>query len=641
MGGLTVALLREHKWSYLGAFLSAVLASALITGSVSLVLSSLTMDGVSTEGLDRFAATRVAAASTFMATLGGVTAVVAIIVSVILVSSTMSFVVQGRRRELALLRLAGAGRKHVAGLILRESALLGLVAGVIGSLFAVLVGRGYIALFGSTYSLPEGFTVYWHPEALIIGILLTAVVTLVGAYRPAVRIGKVQPIEALTGASRLTKPMTLLKWVTGVAAGAGAAALFLAPADLDQSVFVFVALLQGLLALIALVQLAPVVVAPIERAVCGLVGLSSPGAGTLAQGHAAWDRARTAELANPALLLLAVPGVFFVVFNAVSDSATILMDRSMHSAVVVEYGAGPAALDLKAVADIDGVQEVVPQIITRSEWFLPDAETLIDSGIQLLATDLPGLARAMDLEVSAGALSEVVGTKVAVLRSADRALGERFLIDGPAGRTVEAEVVAVVSATNFLREVLVDAATWDMQDGEADYRTAYVMAEPGVPVEPLIARVAAAAPGAKVLDRAGWSKMMADDGMRQATTSLLIMLGGSCLLAVLAIGVSILTSLRERRGEFALSRRAGADEGLVHGSTLLETAAVLTISFALAAGVIAVTWGRVAQNFAANDIGILPAVPGLLWWFVLAGTVMGFAATVGGTAWALRSVRVR
>lgn len=641
MGGLTFMLLREHKWSYLGAFLAAVLASALVTGSIGLVLGSLTMDGVVTEGLDRYAAGAVAAASIFMATLGGVTAFVAIVVSVILVSSTMSFVVQGRRRELALLRLSGADRKHIVGLILRESALLGVVAGVVGGLFGVFVARGYVALFSSTYDLPEGFTVFWHSEALILGVLITAVVTVMGAYRPAKRISKVEPIEALSGASRLTKPLTWPRLVLGVAAGAGALALFLAPADMDMSLFVFVALLQGLLALVALVQLAPIVVAPIARVVCGLVGLASPGAGTLAQGHAAWDKARTAALANPALLLLAVPGVFFVTFNATSDGAAILMERSMHAAVVVEHGAGPAIIDLAPVESLNGVARAVPQLLTRSEWFVDDAEAFIESGIQLMVADLPGLAQVMDLEVTGGSLADVARNKVAVAADTGRAVGDRFVLDGPAGRSVEVEVVALVSSDNYLRDVLVDVATWDMQGGDAEHRTTFVMADAGVPVETLMAEVIAASPGATVRDKAGWSRQLAEDNMRQATTSLLIMLGGSCLLAVLAIGVSILTSLRERRGEFALSRRAGATEGLVHGSTLVETSAVLTIAFALAAGVIAVVWSRVAQNFVATNVGILPDVPGLLWWFVLAGAVMGFAATVGGTTWALRSIRVQ
>lgn len=133
---------------------------------------------------------------------------------------------------------------------------------------------------------------------------------------------------------------------------------------------------------------------------------------------------------------------------------------------------------------------------------------------------------------------------------------------------------------------------------------------------------------------------MTDENNQQITTSLLVVIGGSCLLAVLAIGVSLMTSLRERQDEFALSRRVGASPALVHRSTLIESVAVLAIAFALGAAVVAVVWTRLAQDFVATGLGIAPGAPGMLGWFVLARSVMALVATVGGTAWALRAIRV-
>lgn len=95
-----------------------------------------------------------------------------------------------------------------------------------------------------------------------------------------------------------------------------------------------------------------------------------------------------------------------------------------------------------------------------------------------------------------------------------------------------------------------------------------------------------------------------------------------------------------RQDEFALSRRAGASPALVHRSTLIESVAVLAIAFALGAAVVAVVWTRLAQNFVATGLGIAPGAPGMLGWFVLARSVMALVATVGGTAWALRAIRV-
>lgn len=640
MGGLSTALLREHKWGYLGAFASAVLASALVTGSMSLLAAANKMDGVVRTGLDAYEASRVDGAALMMAMLGGMTAFVAVLVSVILVSSTMAFVVQGRRRELALLRLSGASRGQVRSIIRRESLLLGLLAGLVGSAFGVPIGRAYVALFGGTYGLPEGFTVFFHPETVAYGVVLTTLVTMLGASGPARRISRVQPVEALSGATQSAKPMSPARWALGAGAAVAAVAMFLLPADLPPDTFVWAALGQGVLALVALVQLAPIVVSPIAHVVCSLVGRVSPGAGVLAQGHAGWDRARTASLANPALLLLAVPGIFFTTFLGLGDAGTTMMGRALSADIIAEHGPGPAALDLDALSGLPGVAAAAPVAITRADWFAPaDPNVPIAGGVQLGATDLAALAQVQNLQVTGAPLDQVTGTRVAVSGSAHE-LGERTTLTGPDGSPVEIEVVTVIDGGVALREYLVDAATFDLQGGHAEYRTWFIRLEPDADKAKVMDAVGQALPGAHVQDAAFWTQRMTDDGNRQVTTSLLVAIGGSCLLAVLAIGVSLLTSLRERQAEFALSRRAGATQGLIHRSTLIETVAVLAIGFGLGAAVIAVAWGRLAQNFAATGIGTVPGLPFLLGWFVLAGSLMALVATVGGTSWALRSIRM-
>lgn len=640
MGGLATSLLRDHKWGYLGAFASAVLASALVTGSMSLLGASNKMDGVVREGLGAYEASRVEAAGMFMATLAGVTAFVAVLVSIILVSSTMSFVVNGRRRELALLRLSGASRRQVRSIIGRESLLMGVIAGVVGSLFGVPIGRAYVALFGATYDLPVGFTVLFHPDAVAYGVLLTTLVTVLGAGRPALRISRVQPVEALAGATQATRPMTIGRWAFGVAAAVGALAMFLLPADLAPEVFVWTALGQGVLALVALVQLAPVVVSPIANLVCGLIGRVSPGAGVLAQGHAGWDRARTASLANPAMLLLAVPGIFFTTFLGLGGAATVQAERIMHADVVVEQGPGAAAMDLGALRGVSGVEVAAPMALTRADWFPPkEPDSPITSGTQLGVTDLTALAKVQDITVTGAGLAEVRGTRVAVTGLSSYEFGDRVPLTGPGGKVVEVEVVSRVKGGYALREFLVDAATFDLQGGEADDRTWFVGLAPGADAARVKDAIGLALPGSRVYDVGAWNAVMTERANQQVTTSLLVMIGGSCLLAVLAIGVSLMTSLRERQDEFDLSRRAGASEGLVHRATLVETVAVLAIAFALAAGVIAIVWGRIAQNLAATGVGVLPEVPGMLGWFALSGAVMALVATVGGTAWALKSIR--
>ena len=56
--------------------------------------------------------------------------------ALVLVAQAMSVAVQGRRRELALLRLAGASPARVRVMVAREALLLGLAASTAGALAA-------------------------------------------------------------------------------------------------------------------------------------------------------------------------------------------------------------------------------------------------------------------------------------------------------------------------------------------------------------------------------------------------------------------------------------------------------------------------------------------------------------------------
>lgn len=637
-------MLRKHIPGYSGAFLAMVLAAALMGGSLSLALGTARLDGIDVGVLSAEDQVRFQQAGDLMSSIGGLTAVVAAVVSVILIASTISFVVAGRRRELALLRLSGARPGQVTRLVVGEVALLSVVAGVIGLLFAVLIGRGYLALFGSTYPLPRGLTIGLHWEAMLGGLAMTVLAAVLAALGPARKIGKVQPIEALSEGSARRKPMSLLRWISGFVALAGVLGFMLVPGDAPIALFVWIALLQGLLALVALVQLAPVVVAPISRFVCGLVARIAPGPGTLAQGHSSWNAARTASLASPALLLLAVPGVFLITFNGLSDAGTSVLLRSLQADAVIEQHEGPARADAAAVATLPGIDRAAPTFITTEDFWEIDDDPMTSH--QLLATDVPAVLSLVDAEVT-GDPAAVRGNQIAVMGESTIQLGDVLTLRGPENRVVEAKVVATIRGLPVNRELIVDLATFDLQGAQAGHRSWFLGLADGTTVESVAPRIQQAlAPedpaSVDVLTISGWVEALDRANSQQMVTSLMILLGGASLLSLLAIGVSILTALRERGGEFALSRRAGAQPGAIQASTLIETVTVMLIAGVLGVGVIGAVWARLLMNFIALDVGTLPSVPiEVIGWFALAGLVMALMATIGGTQWALRAIRVR
>lgn len=641
MGGLSRAMLKRHLASYGGVFASMVLASALICGSVNLALASANLDGVDLAAVSEKERVLWKGASQILTALGGITAFVAILVSVVLIASTVAFVVEGRRRELALLRLNGARPGQIRRMVVGEVALLSLVASLVGALFTVPIARAYLAYFGATYQIPPGLLAGFHPDAVLLGVLITVGVASLAALGPARKVARVQAIEALSEGSTRRRPMTWWRWLSGGVAAAAAIGMFLLPPSIGASGFFYSALGAGLLSLVALVQWAPVIVAPISRAVCGLVARVAPGPGVLAGGHASWNAARTASLAAPALLLVAVPAVFFTTMFGLTDASTAELMRSNHADAVVDVvPSGPLKLDAR-VGQVEGVAKAVPLFLTKSDFWTGEGDELTNE--EVLATDVPGLATLIDLKIT-GDPAAVRGHSIAIAPPTTHQVGDVVPMKGPAGRTVQATSVALVTGLPASRSTVVDAATFDFQGIEARSVTYFLDLDAGVTVDqvrPAMETLFGGPTAVKVMTPAEHSRMLSDHDNQQATTSLMVLLGGACLLSLLAIAVSIMTSLRERHAEFTLVRRAGGDEAHVLSATLIETLVIMAVAGALCAGVVAMVWGRLWQYYGLLSLPGGPPVPwGVLASFGGAGLLMALVATVVGTRWSLNAIRV-
>ncbi len=116
-----------------------------------------------------------------------------------------------RTRELALLRLVGAGRRQVFRSVLGEAALTGLVASLVGLGLGVAAALGLKALlkaFGITLpSAPLVFAARTPLIAIAVGVL----VTVISAIIPARRAVRIAPVAALSDHSA-DVPEALRRW---------------------------------------------------------------------------------------------------------------------------------------------------------------------------------------------------------------------------------------------------------------------------------------------------------------------------------------------------------------------------------------------------------------------------------------------
>ncbi|WP_181275332.1 ABC transporter permease [Brevibacterium oceani] len=123
---------------------------------------------------------------------------ISVVVAILVVSNTFSVIVAGRRRELALLRCLGASRAQMYGSVVAE----GLAVGLIGSILGVLAGVGvsHGLMFAAVRWWPEEFpydTLTVPVSALVAGVAVGALLTILATIRPARSAIAVTPLEAL------------------------------------------------------------------------------------------------------------------------------------------------------------------------------------------------------------------------------------------------------------------------------------------------------------------------------------------------------------------------------------------------------------------------------------------------------------
>jgi putative ABC transport system permease protein len=123
---------------------------------------------------------------------------VSLLAAVVLILNTFLMNVTDRRGQFAVLRLIGACRRHVLGLLLREGVLLGLI----GALVGLFVGWGLAKLLVLTMERafevpPQVVTV--SPLSVLLAFVLGPAMAVAGAFFPARSATQINPLEALRG----------------------------------------------------------------------------------------------------------------------------------------------------------------------------------------------------------------------------------------------------------------------------------------------------------------------------------------------------------------------------------------------------------------------------------------------------------
>src|SRR5262245_22470744 len=253
---------RERWQVFVGAIVTVCFDLALVQSSLLTLVSAATAK--IPPGLSAAEARELSDGYAGAVSLLGITVGLAVFVAVFIVASTFAFTVAQRRRDLALLRLIGAKRRHVRQLMFGEALVLGTLGSLAGIVLGVLITPVEVLLLARPGLVPASFHAAWRPWIVAVSFGVGIGISVAGSFVAARRAARVRPLEGLRRVNG-DRVMTVSRWVIGLLASAGAVAMIAAATSMGGTAAMNVSIGIAFVAVIALTALSPTVVPLVNR----------------------------------------------------------------------------------------------------------------------------------------------------------------------------------------------------------------------------------------------------------------------------------------------------------------------------------------------------------------------------------------
>ncbi|WP_338897841.1 FtsX-like permease family protein [Streptomyces sp. TG1A-60] len=557
---------------------------------------------------------------------------IAFLVGIFLIINTFSMLVAQRTREIGLMRAIGSSRGQVNRSVLVEALLLGVFGSVLGVAGGVGLAIGLMKLMSATGMnlSTDDLTIAWTTPA--VGLLLGIVVTVLAAYVPARRAGKVSPMAALRDAGApLDAKAGVVRTVIGLLlTGAGGSCLYLASAA-DKASEGSMWLGGGVvLSLIGFVVIGPLLAGAVVR-VLGAVVLRAFGpVGRMAERNALRNPRRTGATGAALMIGLALVACLSVVGSSMVASATEQLDKTVGTDFIIQSDTGqlitPQAVE--AAKSAEGVRNVTQYKWTRADFTTPDGKTLKDTAIT--AAD-PSYATDLATETVAGTLTDAyrpdsmsVHEKFAEDHGVE--LGSKIAVAFKDGSTADLTVRAITSS-----DVVIDAgAMYTSIDTMATYVPADKM-----PLDQLLfasakeGQTAAAYkslkdalhdyPQYEVRDQTDYKEALKGQ-IDQLLNMIYGLLALAIIVAILGVVNTLALSVVERTREIGLMRAIGLSRRQLRRMIRLESVVIALFGALLGLG-LGMGWGATAQQLLALEGLNVLDVP----WPTIIGVFIGSA----------------
>lgn len=537
---------------------------------------------------------------------------IALLVGIFLIVNTFSMLVAQRTREIGLMRAIGSSRKQVNRSVLIEALLLGVVGSVLGVGAGVGLAVGLMEAMGAlgmNLSTSE-LTVKWTTP--VVGLVLGVVVTLLAAYLPARRAGRVSPMAALRDAGTPADVRAgAVRAVLGVLLTGGGGAALYAATKAEKAAEGSLYLGAGVvLTLIGFIVVGPVLAGGLVR-VLSVVTLRPFGGrvGRLAERNALRNPRRTGATAAALMIGLALVASLSVVGSSMVASATQELDRSVGADFIIQSGNGqPVTAGVeKKVKDSESLKTVTSYKIVSARVTTPDGKT---GGEQLSATD-PSYMKDLRREVKSGDLAaaydrDAMSVGAAYAKEHGIKVGDELEVAFAGGRKAQLTVAAVTKEETSVDKgaMYTDIATARRHLPEAQVPPTVMMfgsAEDGREDAAYTAlkKQLKPYPQYQVNDQADFKETLQDQ-VGQMLNMVYGLLALAIIVAVLGVVNTLALSVVERTREIGLMRAIGLARRQLRRMIRLESVVIALFGALLGLG-LGMCWGATAQKLLALE----------------------------------------
>ncbi|MFD6231042.1 ABC transporter permease [Streptomyces sp. NPDC060232] len=537
---------------------------------------------------------------------------IAFLVGIFLIFNTFSMLVAQRTREIGLMRAIGADSGQVLKSVVVEAFLLGVVGSVLGVAAGVGLAVGLMALMGQMgmHLSTDDLTVAWTTP--VVGIVLGVVVTVVSAYVPARRAGKVSPMAALreSGTPDDKKAGRVRAALGLVLTGIGGASLYLAAAAEKAAAGSLWLGLGVVLTLIGFIVIGPLLAAGVVRVLSGVVLRPFGSVGRLAERNALRNPRRTGATAAALMIGLALVACLSVVGSSMVASATDELDKSVGADYIVASESGQPVLPqaeqaLRATAGLDHVTAYRQVDVTLTAPDGTTEETGLGATDPTYAKDIRRKMTAGEHAAAYGEGSMSVGSLYATKHGIK--LGDEMTVAFTGGRTVKLKVAAITSDEGNLDKGMAYISTETARANvPADRMPLPFMllatAEDGQSDAAAYTSVKAAMgeyPQYVVRNQADYKQALKDQ-VGQLLNMVYGLLGLAIIVAVLGVVNTLALSVVERTREIGLMRAIGLSRRQLRRMIRLESVVIALFGALLGLG-LGMGWGATAQQLLALE----------------------------------------